>query len=117
MFKRTLFLVGMTALFASPAALACGGENCANPNCQRSQSPAPTPLPEDGSRVTLSVQGMTCGGCSSKVKAVLMGIDGVTGAQVDHADGQTIVAYDEDTVEVDAIKKAISELGYTVSEG
>ena len=45
-------------------------------------------------KVELTVTGMTCGGCASKQKAFLEGIDGVTAAKVDYAANKAVVSYD-----------------------
>ncbi|MGH8143280.1 MAG: heavy-metal-associated domain-containing protein [Steroidobacteraceae bacterium] len=42
--------------------------------------------------VELSVSGMTCDGCASTVKRILLRVPGVTGARVDLAGGRASVA-------------------------
>jgi len=42
--------------------------------------------------ITLSVSGMTCGGCAGTVKRVLTQVAGVTGIEVDLASGRAVVA-------------------------
>ncbi|MEO1130293.1 MAG: cation transporter [Planctomycetota bacterium] len=44
---------------------------------------------------TLSVQGMTCGGCAAKVASSLEGVPGVRSAEVSHVSGRAVVALDQ----------------------
>ena len=52
------------------------------------------------SRVVLSVEGMTCGGCVSRLERELKGADGITTATVSLEPGQAIVDGDLDTAQV-----------------
>ena len=61
-------------------------------------------------RVTLSIDGMSCGHCVGQVKSALLGVAGVTVENV--SVGSAEVAYDAAQVGPDAIAKAISEAGY-----
>ena len=69
----------------------------------------------EGTKVTLAVEGMTCGDCSEKLASTLNNLDGVTAAAADYQTGRTEVAYDATKANVDGIIKAIKELGYTAS--
>lgn len=60
-----------------------------------------------------TVQGMTCGGCATKVSNVVNQIAGVTGTDVDIATGTLTVAGPD--VDVTAVRNAINEAGYQVS--
>jgi copper chaperone len=64
-------------------------------------------------RTTLSVTGMSCGGCEQNVEDALADLDGVDAVEADH---------EADTVEVDAagadddaIRAAIEDAGYDVA--
>jgi len=70
----------------------------------------------DGTKVTLKVDGMTCGSCSEKVTAALTAIDGVTAAAVDYQKGTALVAYEPGKVQPEAIAAAIVELGFKAEQ-
>ncbi|WP_280503403.1 heavy-metal-associated domain-containing protein [Nocardia farcinica] len=61
----------------------------------------------------ITVAGMTCGGCASKVSAELGALDGVTGVEADPATGRVTVE-SGDTVNPDAIRNAVEAAGYRV---
>ncbi|MFI5715779.1 heavy-metal-associated domain-containing protein [Nocardia sp. NPDC051750] len=62
---------------------------------------------------TITVAGMTCGGCASKVRTQLGVLDGVTGVDADPATGRVTV---ESAREVDpeTIANAVEAAGYRV---
>jgi copper chaperone len=62
--------------------------------------------------VTLQVQGMSCGHCVKSVEGAVrhLGAD----ATVDLASGKVSVAFDENKVQLAAIKEAIEDQGYDV---
>ncbi len=65
-----------------------------------------------GTKVSIAVQGMHCGDCSSKVTAALQGVDGVEAVAVDYQTGAAEIAYDADKVSVDTLVKAITDTGF-----
>ncbi|GAA0594438.1 copper chaperone CopZ [Virgibacillus siamensis] len=65
-------------------------------------------------KVTLDVQGMSCGHCKSSVEGALKGLDGVSGAEVDLASGKVDVTYDDAQVTMAAMREAVEEQGYDV---
>lgn len=61
---------------------------------------------------TLSVDGMSCGGCEQTVVEALEGVDGVERAEADHeADTATV----EGDADVDALVAAVDDAGYDAS--
>ncbi|GAA2553999.1 heavy-metal-associated domain-containing protein [Pseudonocardia hydrocarbonoxydans] len=62
---------------------------------------------------TYTVRGMTCDHCVSSVTAEVTKIPGVTGVDVDVAQGRLTVTSTE-TVPVEAVTEAVEEAGYTV---
>lgn len=64
--------------------------------------------------VTLAVSGMKCGGCENNVTTKLQGLDGVLSVTASHKDNTVTVQYDTAQVDLDSIKQAIAEAGYTV---
>jgi Cu2+-exporting ATPase len=61
----------------------------------------------------LSIEGMNCGHCAAKVKVALEEIGGVSNVAVDLA-GKSAVLDAPDGVSEEAIKTAVSEVGYSV---
>ncbi len=68
-----------------------------------------------GERASFSVSGMKCGKCSAKVVAALKAVDGVKGAEVDHAAGNAQVVFETAKTDAAALQAAINALGYTAT--
>jgi copper chaperone len=66
-------------------------------------------------RVTLTIQGMTCGHCVNTVTDALKGVDGVKVANVTLEDQHAEVTYDPAHASVDQMKEAVKTAGYTVA--
>ena len=64
-------------------------------------------------RVSLEIEGMTCGHCVAQVSTALQGIDGVEVEQV--GIGNATVRFDERATSERAIAQAIEDEGYTVA--
>ncbi|KLD77952.1 heavy-metal-associated domain-containing protein [Xanthomonas hyacinthi] len=62
----------------------------------------------------LTVQGMTCGGCSARLQRVLQACAGVAAAQVVLDGGRVDVEYDDARIDAAAIERAIVEAGFGV---
>ena len=65
---------------------------------------------------TLSVTGMTCGGCVSSVQKVLAALPGVQSVEVTLTPGQARVVHDETRVGRDALVQAIVDAGFGVTD-
>ena len=63
-------------------------------------------------RVTLSIEGMTCGGCAISARKVLTRLDGVRSAEVSYENQRALVTYDPAKVTVEQMIAAITTLGY-----
>jgi copper chaperone len=61
---------------------------------------------------TITVKGMTCGGCVNSVTKALKGVNGVQEANVDLAGQKATVTFDETKTNVKALKQAIEDAGY-----
>ncbi len=64
--------------------------------------------------LTLTVTGMTCGGCENAVKRGLARLEGVGDVIASHADATVTVTYDATRVSPDQIKARIGAMGYAV---
>ena len=65
--------------------------------------------------ITLSVQGMTCGGCVASVTRVLKAVPGVTDVSVNLQPGAARVSFDPSRTGAGALRAAIEEAGYDVA--
>ena len=106
LFNILLIAIGIT-VFA-----ACGS------NAPKEQNQAENADVEAGLEMTtqtieLSVQGMTCTGCETAIIAAVGKIDGVKAVDAYHVDAIAVVKYDTTVANLDQIKNAISEAGYT----
>ena len=64
-------------------------------------------------RVTLQIDGMTCGGCAIAARKVLRDLDGVREAKVDYDKKTAVVSYDTAKVTPEQMIEALkSKLGY-----
>jgi copper chaperone len=61
---------------------------------------------------TLTVAGMSCGGCVKSVTNVLTALPGVSRAEVTLQPGEAKVEFDPAQVGRDAMKKAIDDAGF-----
>ena len=64
----------------------------------------------------LKIVGMSCAHCQKAVTDALQGLSGVRSVQVDLGAGQATVAYDPAKVTVQAMKEAVAEAGYEVTQ-
>ena len=62
--------------------------------------------------LTLDVGGMTCDGCSNRVKSALESIQGVNSADVSHESGIAIILHQNVSKEI--MTSSVQEIGYTV---
>jgi copper chaperone len=65
--------------------------------------------------ITLSVTGMTCGGCVNSVQKVLTALPGVQSAEVTLTPGQARVVYDPARVDRGTMAQAVIDAGFGVS--
>lgn len=64
-------------------------------------------------QTTLTVQGMTCGGCAKSVERALGELSGVSSVAVDWQAGQVVVAHDEAVSQADIVS-VIEDAGFEV---
>jgi copper chaperone CopZ len=65
--------------------------------------------------LTLTVTGMTCGGCENAVRRALSRVDGVTDTLASHRDNRVVVTFDPAKTDRGAIARAIENAGYAVA--
>ena len=65
--------------------------------------------------ITLTVTGMTCGGCENAVKRAVGRLPGVASVDASHLEQRVTVDYDASQVTPEAITAKITGLGYSVS--
>ncbi len=63
---------------------------------------------------TITVNGMTCGGCVNSVTKALKSITGVQEANVDLQTKKATVTFDDLKTGVAALKQAVEDAGYDV---
>ena len=68
--------------------------------------------PPTNSKYTLNVSGIRCEACASRVKGVLLGLEGVHNCSVSLADGKVEVWTDAVSVHGEQIAAAVAEKGY-----
>lgn len=64
---------------------------------------------------TITVKGMTCGGCVNSVTKALKGVAGVQEATVDLAEATATVTFDDTQTSVTALKEAVEDAGYDIN--
>jgi copper chaperone CopZ len=62
--------------------------------------------------LTLTVTGMSCGGCENSVRHAVASIAGVRDVSASHKENRVVVEYDPARTDRTAIAKAIRDAGY-----
>ena len=63
--------------------------------------------------ITIKIEGMQCGHCSSRVKVALEKVEGVSSAEVSHETGLAVVKGEK--LDAAALKTAIENQGFSVA--
>jgi copper ion binding protein len=86
-------------------------------NSSTSGVPAASPPALTGttSVARLAVEGMHCGSCVALIEETLGEQDGVTSASVDLESARAVVEYDPSQLDLDEIRAAIADAGYTTT--
>ena len=66
--------------------------------------------------VTFTVTGMKCGGCESNITSKLQALNGVLSVSASHQEDEVEIEFDPAKTDVDSMKEAIAEAGFTVEE-
>jgi len=67
--------------------------------------------------IELTINGMTCTGCSSRLQRVLEQTNGIRTASVVLETKQASIEYDETEIGMDAIRSVITEAGFSIGGG
>lgn len=62
--------------------------------------------------ITIKIEGMQCGHCSSRVKAALEKVAGVASAEVSHETGTAVITGEK--LDAAALKAAVENQGFSV---
>ncbi|MBC1730806.1 CopZ family metallochaperone [Listeria seeligeri] len=66
-------------------------------------------------KLTLKIEGMTCGHCEARVEKALAEVDGVTNAKVSLEEGTATVEFETGKVTEDSLINAVEDAGYEVA--
>ncbi|CAM2362085.1 heavy-metal-associated domain-containing protein [Listeria seeligeri] len=66
-------------------------------------------------KLTLKIEGMTCGHCEARVTKALAEVDGVTNAKVSLEEGTATVEFETGKVTEDSLIDAVEDAGYEVA--
>jgi copper chaperone CopZ len=64
--------------------------------------------------VTIKVEGMKCGKCSSSVTKALKATEGVEDVQVSHEKGEAVIKYDDQKLTEAKLREVINGTGFKV---
>ena len=76
---------------------------------------APLVMGADVARTSLTIEGMTCGGCAAAVKLHLKRTEGVTAYDVSYENKRAEVTYDPDRTTPQKIADSVAKTGYRVT--
>ena len=65
-------------------------------------------------KIVLKIEGMHCEGCATRLTKVLKALDGIENAKVSLENKNAEIEYDENDLELEDIKQAISDAGFEV---
>jgi Cu+-exporting ATPase len=80
-----------------------------------SKAPVTVVAPDASSIAQLSVAGMHCGSCAALIEETLGDQSGVLSASVDLDQARAVVEYEPSTIDIDTIRAAIAEAGYSAT--
>ena len=63
----------------------------------------------DSSKIVLNIEGMTCGGCESKINGVLNKTEGVISCNASYKDASVTIIYDKEVTDSEGLSKIISK--------
>jgi copper chaperone CopZ len=114
--KKLLSLVAAglllpAAALACEGAPACGSHAAANPSADTPFAAAPAQV-ADTTRVTIPVEGMSCGSCAARLSRVLQELEGVTSATVSFEKKQAVVVLEGKDASPERVVQTLTEMGF-----
>jgi len=110
--KNLIVIVLLAALVsACDSKSGTGGDNKDTLKSQQESSITP----ENFQKVEFKVEGMSCAGCENAIKGSMEKCAGVKVANASFTAGNTVIEYDKTKTNIDTLKKAIENDGYTVT--
>src|SRR5438094_5248496 len=70
--------------------------------------------PLQSKRTVVKIGGMHCAGCVNAIQGYVSDLPGVRKVEVNLANEKAVLEYDQSKIKLDAIEKAIEEVGYKV---
>ncbi len=67
-------------------------------------------------KIVLGIEGMHCDGCVTRLTKVLKSLDGIIDAKVSLERKNAEIEYDDNKLELDDIKQAVSDAGFEAKE-
>ncbi len=90
-----------------------GKSGCSAKSTEAKTASADKAMESKFSYATMSVKGMTCGGCEQSVTAALEHVDGVVGVkEVSYKSGKAVVEYDPAKCREASLTRAVADKGY-----
>ncbi|MBU3942213.1 MAG: heavy metal translocating P-type ATPase, partial [Nanoarchaeota archaeon] len=71
---------------------------------------------EDGTKITLQIEGMTCASCAQNIEKALNKANGVSKANVNFAAERAVVSYDPKQTDVSKLVDVVEVAGYSANE-
>jgi Cu+-exporting ATPase len=75
-----------------------------------------TPLTEQGTKLILQIEGMTCASCAQTIEKALKKAQGVSKANVNFAAEKATVFYDSTKTSIDKLTEVVKNTGYSAKE-
>ena len=67
-------------------------------------------------QLTLTVTGMTCGGCENAIKRAVSNLAGVSNVDASHGENRVTVTFDPSKLDRETIAQQIEKAGYKVAQ-
>ncbi len=65
--------------------------------------------------INLTVNGMTCGGCSSKAEKLLLAFNGIFTMAASHTENSVTISFEPKKISLDKVIDAIEDAGFEVA--
>lgn len=96
--------------------IALGIISCAQEKNKTAQTTSAKTKTVTMQKVQMSVDGMVCNACQSKVKKAIKSIDGVTNVEVSLENKYALFTYEPQKVKIEQVQKAVNDKGYAAGK-